>query len=321
MKVSAILATYNEPKWLEKVIWGYAVQTHESFELVIADDGSTAETAETIKKLRNETGLIIKHVWHEDDGFRKCRILNKAIQAATSDYLVFSDGDCIPRNDFLEAHVRYATPRRFLSGGLVRLPMDVSHKISVDDIQEQKATDYAWLRGSGMSWNKKCVMLVKSKWQARLCDFLTTTRATWNGHNASGWKEDILEVNGFDERMGYGGEDREMGLRLMNKGIQPVQIRHRAVCVHLDHKRGYVHKAILAWNKQHRQKVSRMRMTWTNYGIAGQEDTSSGMILQFPGQPITPVDTDAEPAVASDSSNMVVSFPTQEEKQPTRKAA
>ncbi len=45
MKMSVILSTYNAPQWLEKVIWGYAVQTHQDFELVIADDGSKLETA------------------------------------------------------------------------------------------------------------------------------------------------------------------------------------------------------------------------------------------------------------------------------------
>lgn len=318
VRVSVILATYNEPKWLEKVIRGYAVQTHQDFEIVIADDGSKPETAETIERLKSETGLAIQHVWHKDDGFRKCKILNKAIQAATSDYLVFSDGDCIPREDFLEAHVRYAAPGRFLSGGLVRLPMDVSHQIDSADIQEQRATDYTWLRNSGMAWDKKCLMLVKSKWQARLLDMLTTTRATWNGHNASGWKKDLLEVNGFDERMGYGGEDRELGLRLMNKGIQPYQIRHRAVCVHLDHKRGYVQDDVLAWNKDHRTMVSQMQLTWTRFGIAtAHEDVAAGMILQFPQQSEVPAQA-SEDQVAE---GMVVKFPEREEQKPTRKAA
>ncbi len=323
MKVSVILATYNEPKWLAKVIRGYAAQTHRDFELVIADDGSTADTAEAIERLRNETGLTILHVWHKDDGFRKCRILNKAIEAATSDYLVFSDGDCIPREDFLEAHVRHAAPGRFLSGGLVRLPMDVSHKISAEDIEEQRATDYSWLRNKGMSWNKKCLMLVKSKWQARLLDFLTTTRASWNGHNASGWKKDILEVNGFDERMGYGGEDRELGLRLMNKGIEPYQLRHRAVCVHLDHKRGYVHQDILAWNQEHRTMVSRMRLTWTRFGIAAaQEEATGGMILRFPTQQDEAVVLGAESTTQSTADGMIVKFPEREEQQQSaRKAA
>src|SRR5690606_29827525 len=100
-----------------------------------------------------------------------------------------------------------------------------------------------------------------------LFDAITTTRATWNGHNASGWRTDLVRVNGFDERMGYGGEDRELGERLVNLGIRPKQIRHRAVCIHLDHGRGYVDPSVIQWNIRHRQKVRAQRTTWTEYGI------------------------------------------------------
>ncbi len=104
MRISVIISTYNHPQWLENVVWGYAVQTHRDFELVIADDGSTDETRLTIQRLRRETGLEIRHVWQEDRGFRKCSIMNRAILEATTEYLVFTDGDCIPRSDFLAQH-------------------------------------------------------------------------------------------------------------------------------------------------------------------------------------------------------------------------
>src|SRR5690606_11434645 len=93
MRVSVILSTYNQPAWLELVLWGYSVQTHRDFEIVIADDGSTQATAEMLERMRVATGLDIKHVWHEDEGFRKCRILNLALVQATGDYTIFSDGD------------------------------------------------------------------------------------------------------------------------------------------------------------------------------------------------------------------------------------
>ncbi|MBU2099105.1 MAG: glycosyltransferase, partial [Gammaproteobacteria bacterium] len=82
MKLSVIVTTYNSPAWLEKVLWGYSRQTHKTFELIIGDDGSGPETRELLNRMRTETGLDIKHIWQEDDGFRKCRILNKCIEQA-----------------------------------------------------------------------------------------------------------------------------------------------------------------------------------------------------------------------------------------------
>ena len=119
MRLSVIISTYNQPQWLEKVVWGYTARTHRDFEIVIADDGSAEETGSTIDRLRRETGLTIRHLWHEDQGFRKCSIMNRAIVEAAAEYLVFTDGDCIPRGDFLAHHARLARPGWMLSGGAV----------------------------------------------------------------------------------------------------------------------------------------------------------------------------------------------------------
>ena len=112
MRTSVVLSTYNSPNWLEKVLWGYAAQTVRPDEIVVADDGSTDETRERLELLRRATQLNIQHVWHEDRGFRKCTILNRAIDAAEGDYLIFSDGDCISRADFVAVHKQHARPIR-----------------------------------------------------------------------------------------------------------------------------------------------------------------------------------------------------------------
>ncbi len=100
-----------------------------------------------------------------------------------------------------------------------------------------------------------------------MLDLLTPTRATWNGHNASGWKDDLLAVNGFDERMGYGGEDRELGERLVILGRRGRQIRHRAVVVHQWHERGYVDDEVLRANRRIRRETARARVPRTAFGI------------------------------------------------------
>ncbi len=321
MDVSVILSTYNQPDWLEKVVWGYASQLHRSFEIVVADDGSTPDTAALISRLKRDTGIHIQHVWHEDRGFRKCRILNKAILRAKHDYLVFSDGDCIPRQDFLTNHVCHAARGRFLSGGLIRLPLELSRRIRINDILSQRVTNLSWLRQHGMSLNKWCLKLTRSPWKARILDRLTTTRTTWNGHNASGWKDDLLRVNGFDERMGYGGEDRELGSRLLNLGIRPFQIRHRAVCVHLYHNRSYVDKAVLQWNKRHRETVRRDRLTWTDYGaIDVREDSREYTILKFPDQHRDLSDSETRQTSEDLRENVIFRFPDHDNQQ-ERKAA
>ncbi len=270
--VSVIFTTYNSPDWLEKTVWGFACQTHRPEQIVIADDGSTPETKQRIDTLRNETKLSIDHVWQEDDGFRKTLILNKAIVAATGNYLIFTDGDCIPRADFVETHLKHAERGRFLSGGYFKLPMETSRAITKDDIVSGRCFDVDWLRAHGLEKTYKAAKLTAKGWRQALYNRLTPAGATWNGHNASGWRDDILAANGFDARMQYGGEDRELGERLMNAGIKPKQIRYSAVCLHLDHARGYVDETAIEKNRAIRRETRRSRRVRTEHGISSLPD-------------------------------------------------
>ena len=270
VKTSVIISTYNQPLWLEKVLVGYMQQTVNQFEIIIADDGSKSDTTNVINKFKETSQLHIVHVFHEDDGFRKNTILNKAILASKGSYLIFTDGDCIPRNDFVSTHLSLKRENCFLSGGYFKLPLEISEKVSKDDIVKQLCFDKDWLISNGLKSSFKLNKLTSKGIKEMLLNNFTTTKATWDGMNASGYKKDIVAVNGFDERMGYGGEDREMGERLINNGTIPKQIRYSAICVHLEHSRFY--KTSDLSNKQIRKETRRLKKTWTEYGIVKSKD-------------------------------------------------
>lgn len=265
MTICVIISTYNNPKWLEKTLWGYETQTRRADEIIVADDGSGPETADLIRRF--EDVLPIRHVWHEDHGFRKTTILNKALSVAMSDYIVVTDQDCVPRHDFLATHERMAQRGRFLSGGYFKLPMDISQRLSREDIASGRAFRLPWLRGQGLKWSFKCTKLVGNAAFASLMNHITPTHATWNGMNSSGWRDDILAANGFDERMQYGGEDRELGERLANAGIRGKQIRYSAIVLHLDHNRPYVNEEAWRTNDAIREATRRQHLTRTDHGI------------------------------------------------------
>ncbi|MCX2678546.1 glycosyltransferase family 2 protein [Galbibacter sp. EGI 63066] len=267
IKISVIISTYNSEVWLQKVLWGYQNQQFKDFEMVIADDGSGPATKELLEQMKTEVFYPIKHVWQEDDGFQKSKILNKAILVCDALYIVMSDGDCIPRPDFLEIHYTTKREGHFLSGGYFKLPMETSKKINKEDIFAGRCFDPEWLKENGVPSTFKLNKLTKSKRKASMLNFITPTKTTWNGNNSSGWKKDIVAVNGFDERMQYGGQDREMGARMVNNGVKPIQIRYSSTCVHLDHARGYKNKETLARNKAIRKATKEKRAVWTPYGI------------------------------------------------------
>jgi len=265
--ISLIISTYNNPEWLEKVLWSYEYQTYKNFEVVIADDGSDDKTAQLIASITEDVSYPIQHIWHEDNGFQKTIILNKATKASKGNYLVYTDGDCIARQDFLQVHVHKRERGYFLSGGYFKLPMTISQLISKEDIKTQRCFDVNWLKKNGLKASFKTTKITASGVTEKLLNSLTPTTATWNGHNASGFKEDIMKANGYDERMQYGGEDRELGERLFNAGIKAKQIRYSAICLHLDHARGYVKPEMIEKNLKLRADTKRLKITKTPFGI------------------------------------------------------
>ncbi|MFT4804668.1 MAG: glycosyltransferase involved in cell wall biosynthesis [Psychroserpens sp.] len=264
---SVIISTYNSPTWLQKVLWSFDKQTYDNFEVVIADDGSGLETKTLIEAMKTEVSYPIQHIWHEDNGFQKTIILNTATVAAKGNYLVYTDGDCLARADFLQVHINRREAGYFLSGGYFKLPMDISELISEEEIKTQGCFNIDWLTSHGLKSSFKNNKITAKGLKQKLLNLITPTTATWNGHNASGYKKDIIAANGYDERMQYGGEDRELGERLFNAGIKAKQVRYSAICLHLDHERGYVKPEMIEKNLKIRATTKQQKVIKTPFGI------------------------------------------------------
>jgi glycosyltransferase involved in cell wall biosynthesis len=265
---SVIVSTYNRPEYLELVLDGYAAQTNRDFEVVVADDGSAPATADTIHRIRKDTGLRITHVWHEDSGFRKSLIVNRAIVAAGGEYLLFTDGDCIPRRDLVEVHRRLARPGFFVAGGYLKLPAPISSAITTSNIRSGEVADLGWLRKRGWKPGRRALRLVKSESLAAFFDAITPTRAEFQGNNASVSREALTMVNGFESHMGYGGLDKALGYRLRNAGVRGIQARHRAITMHLDHPRPYRDDEGLRKNREILDRIRSRRETRALSGLS-----------------------------------------------------
>ncbi len=272
--LSVIVSTYNSPRWLEKVLLGLAQQDIGDFELLIADDGSGGETRALIATFAASMPQAVKHVWHPDEGFRKCEILNRAIVAASGDYLVLLDGDCIPRRDFLRQHRDAAEPGTFLTGGFVRMPLALSEEIDAPLIISGECFEPRWLFRNGLQYDRKSLRLWCPPQLAGLMDNLSFAPKSLKGGNSSFWRSDALTVNGFDHRMPWGGEDREFGVRLRNSGLRTSHMRYRAVILHLDHPRGYVDPAAVTRNRNLRQSCERNKISYTEHGIKQLSNTA-----------------------------------------------
>jgi glycosyltransferase involved in cell wall biosynthesis len=271
MKISVVVSTYNAEEWLEKVLIGYSVQTYKDFELIIADDGSRPSTKELIDSYAKNYPVPVRHLWHEDLGYRRQEILNVAIVEAAYEFIIMTDGDCIPRADFVEVHAQQAEKGKFLSGGYCKLPMKTSKAISKDDIISQRCFDVKWLNKIEKLDFSNTLKLGSDGIIAKILDIISPTTPSFNNCNSSGFKDDMIAINGYDERMKYGGPDREFGERLENYGVKGKQIRHKAIVLHLDHARGYKTPESLAANLAIRKEVRDKKIKWTPFGIKKEE--------------------------------------------------
>lgn len=233
--VAVIVTTYNRPDALAAVLAGYLAQSDRDFEMIVADDGSTAETAVVIKEAQ-KGGFDIGHVWHEDRGFRAAAIRNHAIAQTTAEYIIFSDGDCIPLPGFVARHRRMAEKGWFLSGNRILLSEGFSRRVLRDRLPVHAWTSGRWLRaklrGEVNRWLPLLTLpqdMALRKWPAQRWEGVMTC-------NLSVWRKDLLEVDGLDEAYsGWGLEDSDLAIRLVRAGIRHKSARFAAPVLHLWH--------------------------------------------------------------------------------------
>lgn len=236
MRTCVIVTTYNRPDALALVLEGYLAQDTREFELIVADDGSTAETRRVVEDYARHAPFALRHVWHEDLGFRAAAIRNRALACTAADYVIFSDGDCIAPRYFVAAHVRLAAAGYFLSGNRVLLSEDFTARALTQRLPLHRWDACAWLR----AWLRRDVN--RSLPLLRLPDggFRARTPAQWAGVktcNLSAWRADLIRINGLDESYtGWGLEDSDLVIRLLRAGVRHKSARFAAPLFHLWHR-------------------------------------------------------------------------------------
>jgi glycosyltransferase involved in cell wall biosynthesis len=268
--VSVIISFYNKIDLLKLIFAALEIQTYRNFEVIIADDGSKPEVVDEIMHIRSNYFFPVKHVWHEDKGWQKDIILNKAVMATESDYLIFIDGDCIPEKHLIQEHIENRAVNQIVSGRRVMLTEKISNKLSVQKVQNGYLNFavafplfFETVFGGKHTYMEN-MLRIRNKFLRRL--FLKDRRRYLLGCNYSVWKSDVLKVNGFDERFVYPGmgEDTDFEGRLSRIGVFPVSKKHLVTIFHFYHIQFDTdHEP----NKKLYEENNRKKITFTPYGI------------------------------------------------------
>lgn len=246
MKLSVLVSTYEWPDALNAVLRVLSEEQEPFAQLVVADDGSGPETAAIVERWRLRLAARVDHVWQPDDGFRKARIWNLAIGETEGDYLVFLDGDSLPRAGFLSATRRAALPGWMLASKRLNLSPRLSRRVLEDGLRVWGWSAAEWL----LRAPKELFIASRESASPGLLLPVRDRRRPWRGgqeeftppYDGYGffmgvWRADLERVNGFDMRFeGWGGEDVDLGLRLRRSGVKCGWAGPRTTMLHLWHE-------------------------------------------------------------------------------------
>lgn len=227
MKTALVIATYNWPEALECCLNSLLLQTKMPDEIIIADDGSKEETKTMLSNFIDQHKINIKHVWHDDNGFRLAHIRNKAIAVSNSDYILQIDGDIIMHPHFVEDHIRNAEVNRYLKGSRVLMNEDASAQYLYNNKEQPNILSSGIQNRLNALYSKTLQKLffrkIKDPFKVRGC-------------NMSFWRNDFIKVNGYNEDIsGWGREDSELVMRFINSNIFGKTLKFGGIAFHIYH--------------------------------------------------------------------------------------
>jgi glycosyltransferase involved in cell wall biosynthesis len=226
-RCSLIITTYNAPEYLERVLRAVSRQTTPPDEVLLADDGSGDETRQVFARWAGAQTTPARHLHQPHEGFRKARILNQAIARSQTDYLVFLDGDALPHPGFIADHRRLARTGCFVQGHRWLAGESVAQWFGRRDLVQDRRRAL---------WRGQLRALSRAYRWPRPWVRLRPDREGIRGCNLAIWRADLVAINGYNEAFeGWGREDSELAVRLMNRGVCRLDVRGWALCYHLWH--------------------------------------------------------------------------------------
>jgi glycosyltransferase involved in cell wall biosynthesis len=233
--ISVIVTTYNREDALDAAMRALMHQSDRNFEIVIADDGSRADTARLIESWTSRLPVAVKHVRHEHSGFRGGEIRNRGIRASAGELCIFLDGDCLASSSFVATHRRLYEPGWFVTGNRILLSRKLTETVLAHGVAAETWNIPALL-GQRL-WGGVNRLLPTLRLPLGPLRKLQPER--WEGAqtcNLAVARADLDRVDGFDSAYtGWGLEDSDLVLRLLHAGVRRKDGRFATGVLHLWH--------------------------------------------------------------------------------------
>ena len=232
MQASVIISYYKNIANLEILLTALSLQSSKgTFEVIISEDDDAIETKDFIREKQSQLSFPLIHVSQPDAGFRKCKALNASIGAASTDFMLFLDGDCVPHRHFIKQYLFAKKPGRVLYGRRVMLSEKKTNNLFLNKYVHRFGFIDLLLTGCKRVEEGLYLPFVPQVFKQKSSGRLL-------GCNMGILKKDVLAINGFDEDYMFagGGEDSDIEWRLESlNNVSFYSMKFCAIVFHLYH--------------------------------------------------------------------------------------
>jgi len=222
--ISIVVPTFNRSDILDITLACLVnQQTSHSFEVIVADDGSSEQIVDVVRKY--ESLIDIKFVRQKDYGYQLCAVRNLGLRTAKYEFLAILDCDMAPNPKWVESYmallienddVALIGPRKYIdTHGLSgeQFIEDPGLIESLPEVLTQNSVAGKTQATISVDWRLEHF---KKTDNLRLCD---TPFRFFSGGNVAFSRKWLDKAGWFDEEFNHwGGEDNEFGYRLYRQG-------------------------------------------------------------------------------------------------------
>jgi glycosyltransferase involved in cell wall biosynthesis len=235
MRTSIVICFYERVEYLAACLDSLRSEMPCFDEVVVADDGSSADVVERVNRLRSRYDFPVVHAWHLRNGPRRAATRNNGIRKASGEYLVFFDADFAVLPGAARSHVEAARPRHFAAGRCKYTTEEQGRRILSEGVSDRLLEEvYGELPEEPIEKEHRRFVRYSRLRRIGLGD---PRRLTFGGH-FSAFRKDIEAVNGYDENYaGWGAEDMDIAHRMVLAGMRGTSVIREARVLHLWHPR------------------------------------------------------------------------------------
>ncbi len=231
--VSVVIYNYDSLEWLKKTLYGYNNQTYRMFEVILVEREAKEDTVLQIEEIQKEMFFSIHYVQCATSLNQELLLSKKVIGQCSTPYVIIVSGNCVPRKDFVEQHVKFREEGSFISGQDFRLSREISLRIRKQDIYTEKCFSVKWLKNNGLKSSIKNAKLSSSIFKAFLVHILIQNKSNQNCFNTSAWKEDVIRANEIEENTQSINQYQKLKKRMFDLGIKSKNIGNNTICLYL----------------------------------------------------------------------------------------